>query len=102
MALDSRRDVRCSQGLWADKLCNPTQDLAVRGQLSWREAYVESLEDAKRTQISTEELCRMEWTFNFKHTAGLGFVQRPVVHNGLHNGLPLRVPSTCWHSTSLN
>jgi len=66
--------VRVSQGLWADKLCNPTQDLAVSGQLSWREAYTESLEDAKRTQISTEELCRMEWTFNFKHTAGEGFV----------------------------
>ena len=60
----------CLQELWADKLCNPTRSLAVSEQLSWREAYVQSLVDAKRTHISTEELCRMEWTFNFKHTAG--------------------------------
>ena len=58
------------QKLWEGKLCNPTEYLALDGKLSWREAYARSMEDATRTQISTEELCSMEWTFNFKHTAG--------------------------------
>ncbi|KAK9863100.1 hypothetical protein WJX84_010564 [Apatococcus fuscideae] len=55
---------RCKE-LWNGKQYQPSCD-----SLNFKEMYVASLADAKRTDLQLKELCSLTWTFRFKHQAG--------------------------------
>ena len=62
--------------MWADKVYVPAALVAVRrsGRCgSSREALRRSVADARRTVLSPEEACGIDWFFRFRTAAGEGW-----------------------------
>ena len=60
--------------LWADKVCVAPQAKALLAAGEARQALRFSLEDAKRTELTDEELLTLPWRFRFKAAAGEGWM----------------------------
>ena len=71
-AADDLWELQC-MGFWADKVFVPAKckDLAASGQ--HRKAFSEAIRDSKRTWITAEELCGLEWHGRMKEAAGEHF-----------------------------
>ena len=56
--------------MWEGKCEDSWKEFEVNRKLKWREKYVFSIEDSKRTKLSERELVRLVWAFRFKAAAG--------------------------------
>ena len=61
--------------LLQDKIYTPASILQVEENGNPKRAYWLSLKDSKRTWITKEELCSLNWSFRFKQQAGEHYTQ---------------------------
>lgn len=61
--------LRC-ETLWRDKIRESWLSFSLTDDLKYRYKYFLSLQDSKRTDLTTQELCRFCWGFRFKKSAG--------------------------------
>ena len=60
--------------LWEGKVDNAVRPFRDNVALSWRQKYILSLQDSRRTKITAAELCGWTWAFRFKEAVGHDFL----------------------------
>jgi hypothetical protein len=68
--------------LWKDKAYIPAQAIQALKAKRGKDAFKIALVDSKRTCITTDELCGVEWSFRFRRLAGPEWVERDPYWNG--------------------
>eukprot|EP01088_Endostelium_zonatum_P005837 TRINITY_DN1779_c0_g1_i1.p1 TRINITY_DN1779_c0_g1~~TRINITY_DN1779_c0_g1_i1.p1 ORF type:complete len:431 (+),score=161.55 TRINITY_DN1779_c0_g1_i1:51-1343(+) len=61
--------------LWSDKVYIPENIKKLQHSQSSKQAFISSIHDSKRNEITVEELCTCNWFFRFKSSAGEAWTQ---------------------------